>query len=222
MPYNFAEKSKDNRAMEKLIYTNGIYKILQLGKESLRELAEFVVRENYKHHVGKSTKEEMDEEVTSVYNEELAYADSSYVYVVRNAMGKLIGSIRVFKWDRKKPLPIQRVFGINPLKAIHSESTYDYWHVGRFAIDSFAGIPTLTLFKQLMVYAVHPIVCDSNSYMIAETDSKLLRVMNSLGISTVQLGKSKDYLASETVPVCSSRAGILPFYNHYHDYFKVS
>lgn len=208
--------------MEKLIYTNGIYKILQIGKENLCELAEFVVRENYKHHVGKFAQEEIDAKITSVYNEELSYAESSYVYVVRNSIGKLIGSIRVFKWDRKKPLPIQKVFGINPLKVIHSESIYDYWHVGRFAIDSFSGIPTLTLFKQLMVFAVQPIVSDDNSYMIAETDSKLLRVMNALGISTVQLGKSKDYLASETVPVCSSQTGILPFYNHYHEYFKVS
>ena len=36
---------------------------------------------------------------------------------------------------------------------IHSESDYSYWHIGRFAVDSFVGIPTLTLFKQLMVYA---------------------------------------------------------------------
>lgn len=208
--------------MEKLIYTNGIYRIIQLSKERLHELAEFVVRENYKHHIGKFTNEEMKKEITSVYNEELGYADNSHVFVVRNAAGKLIGSIRVFKWDRKKILPIQKVFGINPLTAIHSESIYDYWHIGRFAIDSFAGIPTLTLFKQLMVYAVHPIVCDSNSYMIAETDSKLLRVMNALGIRTVQLGKSLNYLASETVPVCSSRTGILPFYNHYHKLLNVS
>lgn len=208
--------------MEKLIYRNGIYKILQTGKESLHELAEFVVRENYKHHVGKLTSEEMDNEIASVYNEELAYADNSYIYIVRDVMGKMIGAIRVFKWDRKKPLPIQKVFGINPLKVIHSEPKYDYWHVGRFAIDSFAGIPTLTLFKQLMVYAVHPIVCDSNSYMIAETDSKLVRVMNALGINTVQIGKSMNYLASETIPIYSSRKGILPFYNNYQKYFKAS
>lgn len=56
-----------------------------------------------------------------------------------------------------------------------------------------------------MVYAVHPIVCENESYMIAETDSKLLKVMNALGIKTVQLEQSVDYLASETIPVCSSK-----------------
>ena len=66
-----------------------------------------------------------------------------------------------------------------------------------------------------MVYAVHPIVCDEKSYMIAETDSKLLKVMNALGIETIQLGHSINYLASETIPVCSSKNGLLLFYKHY-------
>ena len=175
--------------MEKLIYTNGQYNIWQLtGKECLQELAEFVVRENYKHHVGDFSYESIKDEIDSVYQEELQYIDNSTIFVVRNEAGKIIGSIRVFKWDRKKILPLQKVFGINPLMTIHSESDYSYWHIGRFAVDSFAGIPTITLFKQLMVYAVHPIVCDEKSYMIAETDSRLLKVMNALGIETIQLG----------------------------------
>lgn len=106
--------------------------------------------------------------------------------------------------------------------AIHSESDYCYWHIGRFAIDSFAGIPTITLFKQLMMYAIHPIVCDDNSYMIAETDSKLLKVMNALGIETIQLGNSVNYLASETIPICSSKNGLIWFYKHYENLYQAS
>lgn len=209
--------------MEKLIYTNRQYSIWQLtGKECLRELAEFVVRENYKHHVGDFSYESIKDEIDSVYQEELQYIDSSMIFVVRNEAGKVIGAIRVFKWDRKKTLPIQKIFGINPLMIIHSESDYSYWHIGRFAVDTFAGIPTITLFKQLMVYAVHPIVCDTKSYMIAETDSKLLKVMNVLGIETIQLGHSINYLASETIPVCSSRNGLLLFYKHYANLYQAS
>lgn len=126
--------------MEKLIYTNGQYNIWQLtGKECLQELAEFVVRENYKHHVGDFSYEFIKDEIDSVYQEELQY----------NEAGKIIGSIRVFKWDRKKILPLQKVFGINPLMTIHSESDYSYWHIGRFAVDSFAGIPTITCLSNL-------------------------------------------------------------------------
>ena len=36
--------------MKNLIYSNGLYAICQLDKKNLYELAEFVVRENYKHH----------------------------------------------------------------------------------------------------------------------------------------------------------------------------
>lgn len=209
--------------MEKLIYANGQYNILQLtGVECFQELAEFVVRENYKHHARYFSNESIQNEINSVYQEELQYIDNSTIFVVRDNTGKIVGSIRVFKWDRKKILPIQKIFGINPLETIHAESDYSYWHIGRFAIDSFAGIPTITLFKQLMVYAVYPVVCDTKSYMIAETDSKLLKVMNALGIKTVQMGHSVNYLASETIPVYSSKNGLLLFYKHYNNLCQVS
>ena len=65
-----------------------------------------------------------------------------------------------------------------------------------------------------MILAITPIVNDNDSYMLAETDSHLLRVMNSLGIETIQLGQSEMYLASETIPICSSRKGLLHFYSN--------
>lgn len=181
-----------------------------------------MVKENYKHHIGNLSSQNIKNEINEVYKEELLYADNSIILVVRNVEGKIIGSIRVFKWDRRTLLPIQKIFGINPLSVIHSEEDYNYWHIGRFAINSYAGIPTVTLFKQLMIYAVHPIVCDNKSYMIAETDRKLLRVMNALGIETIQLGDSLNYLASETIPVCSSKKGLLMFYNHYQNLCQAS
>lgn len=208
--------------MERLVYANVQYKIWQLGRENLYELAEFVVKENYKHHVGCLSSEHIKDEIDAVYEEELSYLDNSTIFGVRNTAGKIIGSIRVFKWDRRKILPIQKIFGISPLSAIHTEEIYSYWHIGRFAIDSFAGISTITLFKQLMVFAVHPIICDEESYMIAETDSKLLRIMNALGIETVQLGDSLNYLASETIPICSSKKGLSAFYNHYQSLCQAS
>lgn len=209
--------------MEKLIYVNEQYNIWQLtGEECLQELAEFVVRENYKHHDGDLSSKCIKDEINTVYNEELQYIDNSIIFIVRNNAGKILGSIRVFKWDRKKILPMQKIFGINPLVTIHSESDYTYWHIGRFAIDSFTGIPTITLFKQLMIYAVHPIVSEGRSYMIAETDSKLLKVMNALGIETKCLGDSIYYLASETIPIYSSKQGLLGFYTHYQNLYQAS
>ena len=209
--------------MEKLVYANGQYNIWQLTERKyLQELAEFVVKENYEHHLGKRPYECIKEEINSVYREELQYIDNSMIFIVRNNTGKIIGSIRVFKWDRRKDLPIQKIFHINPLISIHSGKDYNFWHIGRFAIDSFAGIPTITLFKQLMIYAIYPIMNDEKSYMIAETDSKLLKVMNVLGIETTQLGGAKYYLTSETIPICSSKQGLSVFYNHYRKLCQTS
>ncbi len=156
----------------------------------------------------------------TVYNEEKAlYSDTSNIYIARYNH-KIIGSIRVFKWDRKKELPIEKMYGINPLEAISHEKYAEYWHIGRFAIAKDSGISTLTLFKRLMALAVKPIVEDKYSYMIAEIDSKLLKVMKVLGFGTRQIGKSIDYLTSETVPVCSSKRGIKGFFSKYGELCK--
>lgn len=208
--------------MRKIVYRNGNYSIYQVGKERLREVAEFVVRENYKHHTGTYDENMVEDEIMSVYKEELAFVDNSLIFVVYDSKDRIIGSIRVFKWNRNKPLPIEKLFGINPLVKIHSEGKYNFWHIGRFAINKELTISTVSLFKQLMLFAVHPIVSDRRSYMIAETDSKLLRVMNALGIKTKTLGKSIYYLASETIPVCSSKRGLLPFYKHYNSLLVAS
>lgn len=66
-----------------------------------------------------------------------------------------------------------------------------------------------------MIYAITPICEQQNSYMIAECDSKLLRVMGLLGISTVRLGSGVHYLGSETIPVYSNRMGLMSFYYKY-------
>ena len=134
----------------------------------------------------------------------------------------MIGCIRSFHWDKHKILPIEKVYGINPLDVVHGETKYNYWHIGRFAVAKNSGISTLTLFKRLMALAVKPIVEDKYSYMIAEIDSKLLKVMKTLGFGTRQIGKSIDYLTSETVPVCSSKRGIKSFFSKYGELCKAA
>ena len=71
-----------------------------------------------------------------------------------------------------------------------------------------------------MALAVKPIVEDKYSYMIAEIDSKLLKVMKVLGFGTRQIGKSINYLTSETVPVCSSKRGLTWFFSIYGELRK--
>lgn len=61
------------------------------------------------------------------------------------------------------------------------------------------------LFRQLMMCAIYPIYQEKNGYMIAECDSKLLRIVNLSGIDTVRLGNSVYYLGSNTIPVYADK-----------------
>ncbi|MDE7413164.1 MAG: hypothetical protein K2N05_05160 [Muribaculaceae bacterium] len=97
-----------------------------------------------------------------------------------------------------------------------------FWHIGRFAIDSTSDFSTIILFKQLMALAVSLILGEDDSYMIAETDKHLLRVMNALGIETHQIGNPLIYLASETIPVYSSKKGLTKFYQSCYPLLDVS
>lgn len=205
--------------METIINASLKYQISIANQKCLAELARFVVTENYKHHSTNLTKER-ESEIITIYNEEKAlYSDTSCIHIARSNQ-KMTGTIRVFKWDKKKELPIEKLYGINPMEAISQEEHAEYWHVGRFAIDSSAGISSIHLFKQLMLYAVSPIMNSANGYMIAEVDTKLLRVMNALGFHTHNLGDPIYYLFSETIPIWANQKGIATFYQHYQRIYK--
>ena len=209
--------------MEKQIATFNDYAIFLADKTSLMEIVQFVVRENYSHHLSSFTEKEVNEDIKSVLEEEeYLYDNKSYIYIARDSFGNIIGCIRSFHWDKHKILPIEKIYGINPLNAIHRESKYSFWHIGRFAVAKDSRISTLTLFKQLMALAVKPIVEDKYSYMIAEIDSKLLKVMKVLGFGTRQIGKSRNYLISETVPICSSKRGVKGFFSRYGELCKAA
>ena len=196
--------------MERLKIFADTYSIYESDNNCAKEVAEFIVRENYDHHLSQCTTDEvMDKEISNVYAEERMHSNSQF-YLARTHQGKLIGSIRVFKWNRKDVLPIEQIFRINPLERIGKNESYSYWHVGRLAIKQDVGFSTLALFKELMALAIYPIVHDTYGYMIAETDCKLLRVMNMLGIHTTVVGTPVNHLASMTVPVCSSGTDLEP------------
>ena len=64
-----------------------------------------------------------------------------------------------------------------------------------------------------MMYAITPICKDKNSVAFAECDSKLLKVMNLMGIKTEIIGDSINYLGSETIPVSMNYEGLKGFYD---------
>lgn len=202
--------------MKQFVKRHGSYSIFKVDSQYLHKIAELVVKANYNHHRENICSNDIEKEIQGVYMEELEYASSSQLYIAEDNSEQIIGCIRVMKWDLRYKLPIQKIFDINPLDYIsNTPKNPTFWHIGRFAIDSCANVPNLSLFKQLMMYAITPICQQQNSYMIAECDSKLLRVMGLLGISTVRLGSGVHYLGSETIPVYANRKGLLSFYNKY-------
>ncbi|MCM1139621.1 MAG: hypothetical protein NC453_13710 [Muribaculum sp.] len=208
--------------MEKAVISCKDYTIFRVGIDQLRDVASFVVTENYNHHSSGTLPDSAMQEIEDIYNEELSYSKDSFYFIGRDKKGKMIGSIRVFKWDKQTPIPMQKIFHISPLGKVSDTPNTSLWHIGRFAIDSSVGFSTITLFKQLMTLAVDPILREEDSCMIAETDSHLLRVMNALGIETTQIGNPLIYLASETIPVYSSKRGLCYFYTRHYPLLQAS
>lgn len=184
----------------------------QLELEQLTELAKFVVEENFSHHSENCIPEvELQHDVNEIYNEELSYFRNSEIFMVKDSAGNIQGSIRIIKWDYKTKLPIQKLFNINPLDIGRSQNVSSIWHIGRFATNKTNQ--DRTLFKKLMICALTPICKDENSVAFAECDSKLLRVMNMMGIKAEVIGDSINYLGSETIPVSMNYEGLRGFYD---------
>lgn len=189
------------------------YFISRHQSTELSEVIEFVIDQNNKHHKKNQEKAVPIEEVNLLVKEEASISDEdSRIYVARNQSGKIIGSIRTCRWNRKGQLPMQKLFGIDPQEIPGVSVNSQIWHVGRFAIDSMSGESPIVMFKQLMQYAITPIVEDHNAIMLAEIDSHLLKVMNLLGIKTHQLGHPVEYLGSLTIPIYSNKSDLLEYY----------
>jgi hypothetical protein len=65
-----------------------------------------------------------------------------------------------------------------------------------------------------MICAIAPICEQKNGIAFAECDSKLLRIMNLLGIKAKVIGTSVHYLGSETIPIAMNYDGLKEFYNN--------
>ncbi|OED43731.1 hypothetical protein AB832_02410 [Flavobacteriaceae bacterium (ex Bugula neritina AB1)] len=183
----------------------------KLAVDEISTLAEFVVTENFKHHSNNNLPINYKNDIISISEEEVKSFNNSDIFVVKDSLGKISGSIRVLKWNYQDELPIEKIFGINPIDITGHSPLKHIWHIGRFAIKKESK--DITLFKRLMVCAIAPICTHENSVAFAECDSKLLRVLLALGIKATVIGEPIDYLGSETIPVCLPYEGLIDFYN---------
>lgn len=183
----------------------------KLNTNEMLNLSKFVVAENFKHHSNNILPKHFEKDVKSIYKEEMNYKRNSEIFVSKNYLGEILGSIRVLKWNNVDVLPIQKIFGIKPKSITNNKNLNSIWHIGRFAIKK--NVQNITLFKQLMVCAIAPICKDKKSIAFAECDSKLLRILLLLGIKATIIGKSINYLGSETIPILMTYDGLIDFYN---------
>ena len=181
-----------------------------VNKTEIFNISKFVVMENFKHHTDEVFPEDHDSDIASIYKEEMNYLSNSKIFAVKTEDGEIMGTIRALKWDYINPLPIQKMFGINPLECTNGNEINEIWHIGRFAIKK--GVRDLQLLKKLMVCAISHICKHKDNIAFAECDAKLLRILTLMGIKTKIVGASIDYLGSETIPVSMSYDGLINFY----------
>ena len=183
--------------------------LFEITQNEIFCMSKFVVTENFNQ--AKVFSNTYQKEIDSVYREEMELLQNSRIFLFKNDVDDLIGTIRVLKWDFISPLPIQKRYGVDPFLSIEGDAINDIWHIGRFTIKK--GIRDTNLLKKLLVCAIAPVCAHKDNIAFAEIDVNLLRVARLMGITAKTVGKSIAYLGCETVPVSMSYNGLIDFYN---------
>lgn len=202
--------------MERPIFTTVDYTVFEADKSVLWELATFVVTENYCHHTGEDNSlclNDIPKMITKVYQEESELSEISRILIVRNNAGEIIGTIRSTLWDGKTMLPMERLFGINPLDCEFSKDISKFWHIGRFAINSEGSKYPKSILKTLISTVTTPIRKEPAGCLLAEVDRKLFKNLKVLGVDAHQIAPSIHYLASETIPIYSRSSELMVKYS---------
>lgn len=203
--------------MDKLILKHEDYSLWKISQENLYAMAEFVVKTNYIKHQNDLFPADIDNEINEIYKSEIKYFKNSLFYALKDNDDKVIGTIRVMKWDGNSILPIQKDFCVNLEKIGKMGRTV--WHVGRFAVHSnIKSFRINIMFKTLLYHAIAPICESGNNIMLAECDRKLLLTLRRLHIDIKEIGKSMVYLGSETCPIFSDTKGLTPFLDENPEY----
>ena len=182
----------------------------KLTFDQLFNLAEFIVYENFSKHLDTGLDDYNRNEINEILIEEERFFENAEVYAEKDILGNINGAIRILKWNRRDILPIKKIFNIDPHLWLENNPQIEIYHIGRFAIKK--DIRDINLFKKLMVCAIAPVCERNHNVAFAEIYAKLLRVLNLLGIKTVTIGNSTNYLGSESIPVSMSQEGLPRFF----------
>ncbi|MEO7976387.1 hypothetical protein [Flavobacterium sp.] len=184
--------------------------LFEISQNEIFLMSKFVITENLNPHI-KAFSNTCQKDIDAVYHEEMELLKNSKIFIFKNELDELIGTIRVLRWDFISPLPIQKSYGVNPFLCIEGEAINDIWHIGRLAIKK--GIQDTNLLKKLLVCAIAPVCAHKDNIAFAEIDAEMLRVLRLLGIKAKTVGKSREYLGCDNIPVSISYHGLIDFYN---------
>lgn len=116
--------------MEKVILKCNDYSIIEVGLERLYDIASFIVNENYNHHSIDGIPHNINDEIDNIYDDEVIYSPNALYYVVIDKGGKMIGSIRTFKWDKSIKTPMGKniqYFAIGKDRKFFNHFILAYW-----------------------------------------------------------------------------------------------
>lgn len=206
--------------MERTIIETDDYSIVETDNCLLEEIVEFVVKENYLHHQ-KTLPENIQEEVEELIAEEQVLLSASRFFLAKDNEGRLIGCIRLHRWNHTSNLPITK-FGIRIEEVFPKEEYPNVWHVGRFAIKSHTSNDAIVILKTLIICAISPIVNTRSSIMLAEIDAKLIRSLRRMDIELAPIGKPLYYIGSETFPISARNSDLTNYYEKYRNLLLMS
>lgn len=173
---------------------------------AMKELADFVITEYYsRYNISQLYSADYHHDIQEVFEEEQKFPHSE-IFFAKDRNSNIIGSIRVFKWDLKQRLPLEKVYSLKASDFLQGKS--DVYHIGRFAIKQNEVNTGMTIFKTLMAYAINEVCKEEDAVALAECDSKLLRVLRLLNIEGEELAPAKFYLESDAIPVLLSYRGL--------------
>jgi len=200
-----------------LVKDFGEYALYHFSNNMAQNICKFIVRVYYDVHKQQVSNDVINHDVQKACKEEINLFSESHYYAIVNKKGEIVGSIRAGMWNKKAKLPIHDEFNVLP--TIHNGNV---WHIGRFAVDPSKMDENLRkhrvmIFKLLLYHAIQHVCTEENNIMFAECDRKLHEKVKLLNICSKEIGESKQYIGSETVPIFNTSNGLKLFlWNHKH------
>jgi hypothetical protein len=194
------------------------YSLWLVSREHLSDVSRFILRVNHQVHLNSNIINYSD----FVKTKELDFKSfsTSYFYAIKNRKYEIVGTIKAQKWDGKSKLPIEDDFDIRIDKIVKNldEKPNEIWHIGRFAIDqqkiredALLRKNRITILKLLLTNVLQHVCMNETNIYLAESDKKLFDKLKLMGINSTQIGESKMYLGSETVPIFNTAKGVEKF-----------